>query len=643
MEDSSRACGFFFRRERTEKLDSLPGRSYDDRAVRTFLSRKRSVRSTLFASYLLLIVLTMAFMTVFSSFYTADALRRVAINGLRDLSAKLIDSLDAELFKMNSVSVAVASSDSIKRMLKERAALPAGTVRDAPLLRYRNAAALSSAMQTIIGPYKPVPQVNVYTLRGEVIGAGVFGQAAPAEVPEVLRLSGVDLRSGTKQLSLPHEDALLSRVFPQHAGRTYISLYRTLFDEYRNALGVIEVEQFSDTVFRGMSSESSQVSIFDGRGMQIFPWPGDVDPSGSAAILRAHEGETFTLRDTRAGTTGIVMVAGSGQSGWRLAVSREQRLLLKPVRDYTTFILLFGLALIVGSTFVAARLAARVTYPLRWIHSAISDLDWTTVSRESSDRPAERLDELQELELAFQDMRRKLRESMDEALEARAHELQATLLALQSQMDPHFVYNMLTTIGIMAEQGMQGEIAPCVENMTHLLRYISSGKSSTATIGEEIEYARRYVACMKLRYRESLEYEIDVPPELFSIEVPKLIIQPIIENAMKYGLRNRPPWRLSIRGQIADGRWTAQVSDNGPGFPPERLEEIREKIEERMSSAPDPALSISGMGLLNISTRLRIFYEDDAIYRIGNNPDGGATVVIGGDCEPRAGVLGHRR
>ena len=80
----------------------------------------RTVRTTLFSSYLLLILLSTAFVTVFSYVYTSNALRRLAINSLRDLSAKVVDSLDTELFKMNAVSVAIASSDVIRQLVRER-------------------------------------------------------------------------------------------------------------------------------------------------------------------------------------------------------------------------------------------------------------------------------------------------------------------------------------------------------------------------------------------------------------------------------------------------------------------------------------------------------------------------------------------
>ncbi len=414
-------------------------------------------------------------------------------------------------------------------------------------------------MQAIVGAYKPVPQVNFYDLAGTMVGAGIYSQAAPLAAKAVPWLRDVDLDSGTKQFSLPHADPLLEKTFPMYEKRNYISLYRTLYDEYRQPLGVLEVKQFTDTIFRSLPAQSSRVQVFDSAGVRLYPFDSEL-PDPAYAVLRGRpDGQLLTL-----GGRVLAVAASSGQSGWRVVVSQEQRRLLQPVREFATILAFFGLALLAAAVLLASRLAVRITVPLRRLHDTVRGLDWNAVSRGTPAGPRSNLGELEELEQAFRDMRGKLKASMDEALEARAHELQATMLALQAQMDPHFVYNMLATIGIMAEEGMVREIAESIEHLTHLLRYISSGKSSLATLNEELEYARRYLACMKIRFRESLFFDIQVPPELLEVRVPKLIVQPIIENAMKYAVSRRPPWNLLIRGRPLEGAGPCASTTTGP-------------------------------------------------------------------------------
>jgi two-component system sensor histidine kinase YesM len=612
------------------KLDSHRRRAYHLPAV-------KSVRAALFSSYLLLILISIPLLTVFSYFYTAEALKRQAIGALKDLSATVVDAVDAELFRMNVVSVNIGSSELFRERVREYAALSSGGQADRTR-QYLATVRLVEVMQTIIGAYKPVPQVNFYDLRGTMIGAGIYGQAAPLAAMHIPWLRELDLSGGAKQYSLPHADPLLEKTFPMYEKRSYISLCRTLYDEYRQPLGILEVKQFTDTIFRSLPAQSAKVLVFDSRGVRLYPFENDRPDPAYAALRGLPDGQLLTL-----GGRELAVAASSAQSGWRVTVSQEQGRLLKPVRDFTLILVLFGVALLAAAVLLASRLASRLTVPLRRLHDTVRGLDWNAVSRGAMAETGSGLGELEELERAFQDMRGKLKSSMDEALEARSHELKATMLALQAQMDPHFVYNMLTTIGIMAEEGMVREIAESVEHLTHLLRYISSGKSSVVSLHEELEYARRYLACMKIRFRENLFFDIQVPPELLEVRVPKLIVQPVIENAMKYALARRPPWHLDIHGQAAGGGWTLRIHDDGPGFEPARLAELQAQIAARMSSIPEPSLAISGLGLLNISSRLRLFYGEEAVYRIGNEPEGGATVLIGGSYEPKAQLLGSGR
>ena len=118
---------------------------------------------------------------------------------------------------------------------------------------------------------------------------------------------------------------------------------------------------------------------------------------------------------------------------------------------------------------------------------------------------------------------------------------------------------------------MVRDISVLVDNLTHLLRYISGGTVSGVTIADEVEYARRYLSCMKIRFSNSLFYDIAVPGEIAQVKVPKLIIQPLIENALKYGMSAAPPWSIRVSGEAEDGAWRIEVSDNGPGFSGESL------------------------------------------------------------------------
>lgn len=217
---------------------------------------------------------------------------------------------------------------------------------------------------------------------------------------------------------------------------------------------------------------------------------------------------------------------------------------------------------------------------------------------------------------AFHVMRLKLNESIRETVALRAHEKQAQLVALQSQLNPHFLHNMLQTIGIMAEEGSSADIQDLILNMARVLRYVSSTEGTTATLGTEMEYAESYLAAMRARFGGSLEYVIDVPRAMREIVVPRLILQPFIENCFKYGTSTRPPWRIELRGGCTDGRWMIEILDSGPGFERGTLARISERLVAREGAGNGLSpMSISGMGILNSYERLRLAFGQWIVFR----------------------------
>jgi two-component system sensor histidine kinase YesM len=119
-------------------------------------------------------------------------------------------------------------------------------------------------------------------------------------------------------------------------------------------------------------------------------------------------------------------------------------------------------------------------------------------------------------------------------------------------------------------------------------------------------------------------------------QVPRLIIQPLVENCMKYGNNCQPPWKISIIGECTDQKWEIHISDNGPGFTDEALEKIREKIRQSEEHPGIPDVEIHGMGLLNVYLRWKLAYQERMIFRCENLPEGGSCVTLGFASDPAA-------
>jgi len=145
------------------------------------------------------------------------------------------------------------------------------------------------------------------------------------------------------------------------------------------------------------------------------------------------------------------------------------------------------------------------------------------------------LNEVNELHLTFQEINKKLDSSLSEMIAGKTLQTQSRLLALQTQMDPHFIYNMLSTLSIMIEDGETREAIGTITHMTRILRYISNGNTLRVTLQEELNIIEHYISCMKIRFGDLLTFSSNLPESMLSLHIPRHSLLPLVENAVKYG------------------------------------------------------------------------------------------------------------
>ncbi len=225
-------------------------------------------------------------------------------------------------------------------------------------------------------------------------------------------------------------------------------------------------------------------------------------------------------------------------------------------------------------------------------------------------------------------MRSKLKVSMDELIETRKQEIKSRSMALQSQINPHFYYNSLASVIALAENDQSDDVIRMCRNLTKIMRYITNTEN-IVTVEDEINYVNQYLDCMKVRYQSSLNYMIDIDPAILHEKIPRLIIQPLVENAIKYGIDSEPPWGIAIYGYLTEDSWRIEVMDSGKGFSEEALQTIWERVHIAEGLLGLPEMQINGMGTLNVYLRWHLYAGDDMIFEIGNTEAGHAIVTIG--------------
>ena len=202
---------------------------------------------------------------------------------------------------------------------------------------------------------------------------------------------------------------------------------------------------------------------------------------------------------------------------------------------------------------------------------------------------------------------------------------------LQAQINPHFLYNTLDSINWLAIVDKQEKISVMVESLGNLLRN-SLGKRDIITIRDEINILENYVKIQQIRYEERLQFQLVIDEEILGCQIPKLTIQPIVENAINYGLEQIPTvCRIEVRGGLVGGEIQITVTDNGPGMDEDILGKIREgKVQPQGL----------GIGLSNIDERLKMAFGREYGIVISSQQQG-STVQIHIPCEEDPGRIGE--
>jgi two-component system, sensor histidine kinase YesM len=258
----------------------------------------------------------------------------------------------------------------------------------------------------------------------------------------------------------------------------------------------------------------------------------------------------------------------------------------------------------IGFSFAAAWAISRSIYiPIKRLHDVT-----TTITKDDLQVLVTRknADEIAELGLSFNIMIGKIRELLAAKIKEQESLKKAELRALQAQINPHFLYNTLDTIIWMAEAQQTEQVVQLVSALSNFFRISLSKGRDWITIGEEIERTRSYLTIQKMRYRDILDFRIEVDDAVANNTILKLILQPLVENALYHGIKNkRSGGEITVRArQNGDGQIVLEVEDNGIGFTPERLAHVRVQIGDDS----DEIRLESGFGIDNVNKRVKLLY-----------------------------------
>jgi len=290
----------------------------------------------------------------------------------------------------------------------------------------------------------------------------------------------------------------------------------------------------------------------------------------------------------------------------------------------------------VGFSVVAAWSLSKSIYtPIKKLHDVT-----TTITKNDLQAlmTSDNVDEITELGMSFNIMIGKIKELLDSKIKEQENLKKAELRALQAQINPHFLYNTLDTIIWMAESKKTDQVVDIVSALSNFFRISLSKGMDWITISEEVERIRSYLTIQKMRYRDILDYKIEVDNDVSENTILKLILQPLVENALYHGIKNkRQMGTISVRARRkGENEVLLEVEDDGIGFTPEKLAQLRDELDD---DSGDIKLE-SGFGIGNVNKRIRLYYGKPYGVSIRSEYNTGTcvTLIIPAKTEITSGV-----
>lgn len=592
-------------------------------------------------AYMIIIIIAISAITVFFYWYNAQQFRETAYANLQNTATRMVQQIDYQISYMDYTLENLISNTDFMEAIRVKGGLREQTSDDMLRVVSSNTVITNALYRDPLN--KLFYRVNYFNRNFDFFTSR-FNNRDTVSVgsdeifTQMPWLSKVDEMQPKRYISPLHDDQWLKtgenrvfsilrniRMFSVDAGYLEVQMEQSKLTEMLNIneaeqMGVVLVTPFNEVLF--------------------YHLPSGQDPS----LYINHSESSFENRVIDKGqnveSTEIIVSCMCPYSGMKLLLIQNQDVLLAPFAKTGETTLLISL-LVLSVAFILIYLwSVQLTKPIRVLRREMKRIELSDLTHHDAniavpESAGKSKDDIKALNSAFYNLFNRL--SISVKNEIRAHELQmqANFDSLQAQINPHFLYNVLNVIsnrGLSVGDESIGEICSCIAEM---LRYSTSTKTKTATVAEEIAHVENYLILLKKRYEHRLNYLIDVDERLMTLKIPKIVLQPFVENAVTHGhTSGKQTMYISIAGRIADDRWSIEIKDNGSGFDKETLYKLHNAIEHMdmklLPGMDSVQLSLGGMGVVGTYARLRMFLKNIQ-FSIGNNPGSGAFVRIEGE------------
>ncbi len=581
----------------------------------------KSIQSRIAVAFSLLILFTVLVIAFVSYRLSADAVERNSTEYTYQLIQQVNANIETYISYMDNISQMVLNNYDVKEYLSKPAASADDGGLDQQIAQQFQEQKISEQFTAIINARKDISSIMIFGSNGKFVSNNKHKALnAYANLKEQGWYRAALEADGKAVVSSSH----IQNIFEDEY-RWVVSLSRKLTSgDGKEATGVFLVD-LNYSVINDMCNEiklgkKGYIFILDKEGNIVYHPQQQLIYSNLKTelvdqVLKA-KSSSFTTNEGK--DSRMYTIKESAGTGWKIVGVAYVDELVANKKETQTYYILGAIGFMLIAIALSVIISSRISRPIRQL-----EVSMKKVEKGNFDSKVEitSLDEVGELSRAFNIMMDEIKALMRQNVKEQELKRKSELKALQAQINPHFLYNTLDSIIWMAEGRKSEEVVLMTSALAKLFRLSISKGEELITLFSEVEHIKSYLTIQEMRYRNKLNFEIQVEEEILHYKVLKIILQPLVENSIYHGIKNKNGDGLIriIGKQVAD-KILLQVMDNGVGMTPEEMRKIFEKSDKSRIG--------SGVGVRNVNERIKLYFGDEYGLSFESELDKGTTANV---------------
>lgn len=573
----------------------------------------KSIQSTMLVSFSALMVLAMLVFMVIAMRYTSGTIYENSINYMSQIIQQVNYDIDTYIEYMENISSVIAKSSDVPRYLFDQNQTEAE--REAEKER------ILTQFQTIMESRDDIYNVAAVAKNGRyIINQGDDELTGYVDIESLdWYQAAMESKSGIAVSSSHVQNAIRSSY------KWVITLSRALVNNQtgeREGLFFVDLNYsaISDLCNNNSIEEKGYIFVLDAEGNIVYHpkqqlMYGGLKTENIDAIMECRED---SLIIDEGGDSKLYTMSKSKRTGWTVVGAAYTSELLKNNEQAQMWYLLVASILLLAVIGISSIISREITKPIRSLRDSMRKVQngqfGTHVEVITEN-------EIGSLGRSFNLMTSEIQALMEQNVYEQKQKRKSELKALQAQINPHFLYNTLDSIIWMSEAGENDEVVEMTSALARLLRQSISNDKEEVELEKEIEYVKNYLTIQKMRYKDKLEFFIYVDPRVAHVPIIKLVLQPLVENAIYHGIKYKETkGNLKIYARPVDGRVEIVVADDGIGMDEDVMEHIFDEHRKEQKR--------NGVGVPNVQKRLKLQYGSEYGIRYESVKGAGTKAVI---------------